>query len=111
VNKPRDILIGSNSVQGNNFCAGVKKPWLYSGNVNSQTNVEDIKNYLESKCNGDISVKELTTKGINKSFQVGLNFSELDKTKTSDFWPENVRVRQFIFNKNFHNTLNNIDKT
>lgn len=91
-------IVGSKQTTNGKFKAGTRKAWLYIGRIHETTTTEDIITFLEEGgIDGQIECQELTTKGRNKSFMLGINLEEKEKTDNPDFWPQDVIVRQYRF--------------
>ena len=78
--------------------AGSRRAWLYIGRIHDSMTVKDVTKYLkDGGIEGDIECQELTTKGRNKAYKIGINFEEKEKTDKPEFWPQNIIVRQYRF--------------
>ena len=73
---------------------------MYIGSLHHTTREETLINFLQKNgITGDIQCEMLETKGRNKSFKFGLPLGELDKVKSSEFWPKGVAIRRFNFRR------------
>lgn len=85
------------------FSGGERRVWLYIYRVNRQTTSEMIENYIRSKPDfGDVPVKarELPTdEGRLKCFVVVAPLTYKDTMYKSNFWPVNVGIRRFDFER------------
>lgn len=101
------IIKGSRD-DGKDFRGAERLAWLYVGNVDRNTRVEDIRKFLEGQFDNEIFLieeikKHETNLNKNKSFKVGFNFRILESVAQNEIWPRGVVVRRYNFfryNKN-----------
>ncbi|KAJ4433004.1 hypothetical protein ANN_15261 [Periplaneta americana] len=87
----RPNIRGSKQVQDTNLKAADKIAWLYVGSLHPMTEKEGLIRYLQDNgITSDISCDQLNTRGTNKAFRVGINFSHLTRVNHPEFWPEGV---------------------
>lgn len=82
----------------NGLQAADKMTWLYAGKLKPSTTTETVTKFLtKNGIQGQTECEELTTRGQNKAFKVGIPFHSLDGATKADFWPKGVLVRRFRF--------------
>lgn len=60
---------------------------------------------MSSTLPDNFEIKKLPTKGVNSAFSVGVLSDQLF-TKLSEYWPEGVLLREFIFRNFFRSNSN-----
>lgn len=67
---------------------------------NMASGVEDVRAFLQSLCpNTTCTVDELKPKGEYKSFKIGVPPALFETCLSADLWPDNARVRPWLFRK------------
>lgn len=91
-----ETLVGT--LIDNEVQAGQQTAWLYIGRLSQQVTVDKIKNFIRRKnIEGNITCEELTTRGDNKAFKLGIPMKYLANANDPAFWPQGVIVRRFRF--------------
>jgi hypothetical protein len=93
----RAEIRGSRQAEDTNLKAAEKIAWLYVGKLHQTTEKYFVKFLRDNEITGEIACDQLDTKGINKAFRVGIGYDHLAQANSSEFWPEGLLVRQYIF--------------
>ncbi|KAJ4444760.1 hypothetical protein ANN_06557 [Periplaneta americana] len=91
--KPRENtrITGTRDPENIPIRAADKTAWLYVGRLHQSVEKEGLIKYLEENgISGAIECEELSVKGINKAFRVGIPFELKDLTEQPEFWPRGV---------------------
>ena len=95
--------LGTAKVSNSEFCGTVKKVWIYLYRINNTATEQKIKEYItksESFKEEKLTVKEIPGNPDKpKRFVVCAPFSKKDELYNPEFWPENVGIRRFDFQK------------
>lgn len=72
---------------------------------NMASGVDEIRAYMQILCPGKTcTVEELKSKGEYKSYKIGVPQELYDRCLSAEVWPENARVKAWLFRKLQNNT-------
>lgn len=95
----KNIIRGSKS--GCKLLGAERRAWLFIGRIKGkETSERELLEYLEEEgLQQQISCKKLNSTEWYSNFKIGIPFDMLEKINKAEYWPENVIVRRFNFNK------------
>lgn len=84
-----------------------QKKWYHVRQVSENSSENSVKTYLLSKLevpdNEEVIVRSLNTSGQTNSYKVGINTIHSTQIESTNFWPENIICRNFIFKNRTEN--------
>lgn len=79
-----------------------KRLWAYAGGFHPETTKEDMLGFLKQQFGNDnFEVEKLASQGTGASFRIGANFSLHDKIYDGNMWPENTKIKRFLFRRQY----------
>lgn len=91
-------LADNNLNEDNRLKAANRRLWIYVGRCDKTTTEENVKYYLQCKLpEHEFIVNKLTSKGSNASFKVGADISLQETLYDSNFWPQDIAVKRYLF--------------
>lgn len=81
------------------FAAVARRTYFYVGNVNPQTEKEEVVRYLKSKIpHGEFILDALPMRenAFSRAFKLTTDFALFDMINKAEFWPQGVVVKNFF---------------
>ena len=101
--KPESKL-GTKSTKNEDIQAAQRYAWLFLGRLKEDTTPDKVKNYLQNNgIQGNLNCEEIESRGRNKAFKIGIPFEYLETVNASDFWPEGVLIKRYLFRRTSRN--------
>lgn len=97
-NRTRTTITGTGGTANTNLKAAARNAWIFVGRLDQDTTADDITQFLlGNEISKVIECTEITTRGTNKAYKIGIPFEEKEKVYEPSIWPEGVLIRPYRF--------------